>query len=95
MQGPIQVISIHALREEGDHGLGQRQSTCQQFLSTPSARRATKKHGGSNSIDKFLSTPSARRATVTGTAEKPAPYISIHALREEGDYSIPGLVDHH
>ena len=34
---------------------------------------------------KFLSTPSARRATVTGTAEKPAPYISIHALREEGD----------
>ena len=42
MQGPIQVISIHALREEGDHGLGQRQSTCQQFLSTPSARRATK-----------------------------------------------------
>ena len=41
MQGPIQVISIHALREEGDHGLGQRQSTCQQFLSTPSARRAT------------------------------------------------------
>ena len=42
MQGPIQVISIHALREEGDHGLGQRQSTCQQFLSTPSARRATR-----------------------------------------------------
>ena len=35
------AISIHALREEGDHGLGQRQSTCQQFLSTPSARRAT------------------------------------------------------
>ena len=52
MQGPIQVISIHALREEGDHGLGQRQSTCQQFLSTPSARRATvcasgkMEHGG-------------------------------------------------
>ena len=21
--------------------------------------------------------------------------ISIHALREEGDYSIPGLIDHH
>ena len=34
----------------------------------------------------FLSTPSARRATITGTAEKPAPYISIHALREEGDF---------
>ena len=36
-------------------------------------------------VEEFLSTPSARRATVTGTAEKPAPYISIHALREEGD----------
>ena len=35
----------------------------QQFLSTPSARRAT---GGSFTVDtssKFLSTPSARRAT--------------------------------
>ena len=21
--------------------------------------------------------------------------ISIHALREEGDYSMPGLIDHH
>ena len=40
---------------------------------------------------KFLSTPSARRATITGTAEKPAPYISIHALREEGDFFEYGL----
>ena len=64
MQGPIQVISIHALREEGDHGLGQRQSTCQQFLSTPSARRATMSATLSFVGIQFLSTPSARRATL-------------------------------
>ena len=33
----------------------------------------------------FLSTPSARRATETGEIIRGALYISIHALREEGD----------
>ena len=69
MQGPIQVISIHALREEGDHGLGQRQSTCQQFLSTPSARRATRPHREGADRLEFLSTPSARRATRLSDAQ--------------------------
>ena len=36
-----QVISIHALREEGDAKLPQRLSLLPEFLSTPSARRAT------------------------------------------------------
>ena len=71
MQGPIQVISIHALREEGDHGLGQRQSTCQQFLSTPSARRATSPMQSMCQLSIFLSTPSARRATFRATAHSP------------------------
>ena len=85
MQGPIQVISIHALREEGDHGLGQRQSTCQQFLSTPSARRATVWVSANSRQFRFLSTPSARRATgQRGRILQPC-VISIHALREEGD----------
>ena len=35
------VISIHALREEGDILLESLNSQCLQFLSTPSARRAT------------------------------------------------------
>ena len=36
----------------------------------------------------FLSTPSARRATWSGIeAPNGAEAISIHALREEGDYS--------
>ena len=36
------LISIHALREEGDPCAGPRCLTIKQFLSTPSARRATR-----------------------------------------------------
>ena len=36
----------------------------------------------------FLSTPSARRATGISRARLPACSISIHALREEGDYTL-------
>ena len=64
----------------------QRAAKLVQFLSTPSARRAT------FTIEdalfgkiKFLSTPSARRATEAQTAARKARKISIHALREEGD----------
>ncbi len=41
----LQVISIHALREEGDLRGGNIQTVVLQFLSTPSARRATRQHG--------------------------------------------------
>ena len=61
-------------------------STMPEFLSTPSARRATTaqrrrkiEHG------KFLSTPSARRATAAFSLAGTSSMISIHALREEGD----------
>ena len=58
------VISIHALREEGD---GHNSKNCENpkpFLSTPSARRATLLHLiKQRSRPLFLSTPSARRAT--------------------------------
>ena len=37
------LISIHALREEGDRRGGGKQSMARKFLSTPSARRATAK----------------------------------------------------
>ena len=36
-------ISIHALREEGDALLFLRSASLMQFLSTPSARRATER----------------------------------------------------
>ena len=60
-----------------------------QFLSTPSARRATPRCRTSLSSIPFLSTPSARRATkgdMEAIAETAA--ISIHALREEGDRDL-------
>ena len=56
-------ISIHALREEGDGGEDCHRDAAQQFLSTPSARRATPSMITSERTNEFLSTPSARRAT--------------------------------
>ncbi len=38
----VQRISIHALREEGDPGRAACIGKCRTFLSTPSARRATR-----------------------------------------------------
>ena len=103
------AISIHALREEGDHrcagGLnvqadfyprpprgGRRPDPAgavvsDQFLSTPSARRATPAPANFFRISLFLSTPSARRATMYRDSYNLHIMISIHALREEGDQS--------
>ena len=64
--GPYE-ISIHALREEGD--------LLATALGTPTG--------------KFLSTPSARRATKNCGRQSARGNISIHALREEGDVSSP------
>ena len=83
-------ISIHALREEGDVFAHKLFPVLPQFLSTPSARRAT--HGGFIAPDGrklFLSTPSARRATGCPALRRRCWLISIHALREEGDHKMP------
>ena len=82
-------ISIHALREEGDLLPGCSRSAGRAFLSTPSARRATLfllclTHAGIV----FLSTPSARRATTYVNGVLTDVKISIHALREEGDFNF-------
>ena len=42
------VISIHALREEGDYFAVHSPGEVKQFLSTPSARRATLFRNGKN-----------------------------------------------
>ena len=57
------MISIHALREESDGTSRALYAFIVQFLSTPSARRATRPVSMGRSCSKFLSTPSARRAT--------------------------------
>ena len=57
------IISIHALREEGDLPACKAGRIRRAFLSTPSARRATRLRPRAAFAQKFLSTPSARRAT--------------------------------
>ena len=64
-----------------------------QFLSTPSARRATDAVLPLPTLDElFLSTPSARRATVQDIETGEVIQISIHALREEGDVAVVALL---
>ena len=82
----VVFISIHALREEGDVCTHGSVSFSPIFLSTPSARRATSAVQGDNRPKIFLSTPSARRATTDVVKQRVDFFISIHALREEGDY---------
>ena len=66
-------ISIHALREEGDH----------RFIALSSRMML------------FLSTPSARRATSIAASLSAALSISIHALREEGDGYLGRCISTH
>ena len=61
----------------------------EEFLSTPSVRRATDKLFIEDSYAcRFLSTPSVRRATRAGGHGSAPSVISIHALREEGDHRV-------
>ena len=79
-------ISIHALREEGDLGLFDGLFPRWEFLSTPSARRATF-YAYFYSIVPIYFYPrpprGGRRIALPLLIYSPA--ISIHALREEGD----------
>ena len=87
------AISIHALREEGDDNDVQYADGNNEFLSTPSARRATVIRMIADVFTLFLSTPSARRATGYRSGVKHGKLISIHALREEGDTCGPSPLD--
>ena len=84
-EGGTKGISIHALREEGDKFPIQDVDVHFNFYPRPP-------RGGRPSITYpwwcralFLSTPSARRATLRFLLVAALTYISIHALREEGD----------
>ncbi len=79
-------ISIHALREEGDYNTEAIKLLLKEFLSTPSARRATL-HGclcRYNGFDFYPRPPRGGRPRVCRSVVAPQA-ISIHALREEGD----------
>ena len=64
------------------------EDAAQIFLSTPSARRATRGNSCFMGLEVFLSTPSARRATAACPEVPDGFAISIHALREEGDVCL-------
>ena len=82
---PLKLISIHALREEGDVIRLPTSIMRDIFLSTPSARRAT---------GIIIGCPEGQKISIHALREEGdfvihgadvAQLISIHALREEGD----------
>ena len=93
----IGVISIHALREEGDWVLASAMLAASIFLSTPSARRATL-HNPATNVGRlqFLSTPSARRATQTRSYEdKNGQFLSTPSARRATHRHEPTAADLH
>ena len=79
------MISIHALREEGDLSLYLRLILGNDFYPRPPRGGRPFSASASLMAFVFLSTPSARRATPAFPASAWRSWISIHALREEGD----------
>ena len=82
----LTVISIHALREEGDRWAVIEMVASYDFYPRPP--RGGRPASGQiiQIFFLFLSTPSARRATLGLYKQLGLIYeISIHALREEGD----------
>ena len=87
------TISIHALREEGDQPVHGLHAGAHGFLSTPSARRATRAfHSTVPGLRYFYPRPprGGRQSCPHSRLQRLG--ISIHALREEGDLH-PGDVD--
>ena len=81
---PVQLfqISIHALREEGDPRVRTSPDALREFLSTPSARRATMALNALFTPSLFLSTPSARRATlVVSSINRGLTFLSTPSAR--------------
>ena len=80
------MISIHALREEGDNEATKGLAEDGQFQSTPSARRATVSSMTIGERVKISIHALREEGDRIYRAEKGVSHISIHALREEGDH---------
>ena len=78
-------ISIHALREEGDHSCGSESGISWYFNPRPPWGERPLAAAAAEQHTQFQSTPSARRATVVVQIAIVHDRISIHALREESD----------
>ena len=85
-QAVTETISIHALREEGDIAARTVTGFVMEFLSTPSARRATAAtRNTQSSISHFYPRPPRGGRLCWFPHRAAVSDISIHALREEGD----------
>ena len=82
----LQQISIHALREEGDHLHACAMLWKRTFLSTPSARRATRRNNAKSAIHLISIHALREEGDAHSKAVDTRQVISIHALREEGDF---------
>ena len=79
-------ISIHALREEGDCGVSPPHPRRREFLSTPSARRATAcAHKALQQLEISIHALREEGDWHHHGHRPDRMVISIHALREEGD----------
>ena len=85
----VALISIHALREEGDRYDRAGLHRLRDFYPRPPRGGRRTALPPATSTKRFLSTPSARRATRHLCFWGRRGAISIHALREEGDWSPP------
>ena len=86
MFSPPYFISIHALREEGDLSSPGIWLSPRAFLSTPSARRATRfSPSGQSLLTDFYPRPPRGGRRAIWVLSRLVSRISIHALREEGD----------
>ena len=92
---PAGDISIHALREEGDPETRPTREASTNFYPRPprGGRPTPHRKKGRHTI--FLSTPSARRATPALLRYVAFVGISIHALREEGDFQQAAIYCYH
>ena len=85
------AISIHALREEGDMPILRACLVRCLFLSTPSARRATRAvMETAQAIKNFYPRPPRGGRLAYRLRAQMFLSISIHALREEGDEDAHG-----
>ena len=82
------LISIHALRVEGDSTGTCSPRSCRDFYPRPPGGGRLYNRFAITDILGFLSTPSGWRATHTIEQLRDKNYISIHALRVEGDRRV-------
>ena len=77
---------------EGDESSGGTNDSTNNFYPRPPRGGRRKHKCGKHKCVRFLSTPSARRATLHPCGQLVLLFISIHALREEGDPHYHAIV---